>query len=641
MAVIQNKATENGDVLIIKSEVPIIGLVALLDFLDDTSGETAGRYFTKEFRYSIDGLNYTDFVTLNESNLATIEINSTDTFFVEYRYRRDGSDTTGEIAFNNVELEGEWVEQEVGQAWKESNFSQYLNYNSICTIGWSIAVLEKLYRKGILPKYIERGISNSNSQDRDFIDFWRSITHYYGWYVCLSRYYKTFYSDPELLLEYLVQRGAFVCTDGDFDQEQATYLMTNFLDEMRQRGTIQIIREKDYVFSTQDSSNSSSDSSSQSSSITTSSDVKSIDGEYLRLICYNHELDEFVFNLNRNENIGWNIGNSSPLYIGCSTFNDINKYHIEEISSVTDFNTFGNGTVAIDYSSSQEKDFLSISNVTGGEVEGIGNYDENYLIKVNPNLDYEITFMVQQDINVENISFGCFGYDQNKTQVSLVNCQTLSDSNYFFEEVSLHNTRYHLIRGIIYSYDKFVTFNSSNSYKVGSIVKVDGDYYKAIREVDYDSLITDTSYWLSISASEEERMLKTNIHEGNNLQFKENIVKIIPYIVLDNSSSVGGSINIHSIKIAPINDKYSTGFLQTPHILEIWNVNRNLALSTTDIENTARKYLFPYNVNPIWNWVDKPNVEATVESNYLVLADPETDLPVMDPETGDLIFVLE
>lgn len=643
MAIIQNKATENGDVLIIKSETPIIGLVALLDFLDDTSDETVNRYFTKQFRYSIDGINYTPFIELTVDNLSTIEINSTDTFFVEYRYKREGGDTTGEIGFNYVELEGEYVYQEVGRAWSESNFSQYLDYNSICTIGWSVAVLEKLYRQGILPKYIERGLSNSNTEDRDFIDFWRSITHYYGWYVCLARYYKTFYSDPDLLIEYLVQRGAFICTDGEFDQTASLYLMNNFLDEMRQRGTVQIVREKTHIFTEGDSSVSQSVSNSNSDSITPTdpAEVKQIDGEYLRLICYNTLIDDFIFNLNRNENIGWNIGNSSPLYIGTQKFNDINKYHVDDINFLTDFTFYNNGDVGIEYVSHQEKDVLNIYNVTNGQVEGIGSYDEDLLIKVNPNIDYEISFMVRQDVNVNNISFGCFGYDINGTQINLLNAESQLDNNYFFEEQSLNNTRYHLVRGILYSSDKFKVFDSSSKYTVNQIVRIGSDYYKAIRNVDYDSVITDETKWLLISNSEEERMLKTNLHLGNNLQFKESIIKILPYIVLDNSNNVGGELFIHSIKVSPINNKYSVGFIQTPNILEIWNVNRNRSLSTSKIEENAKKYLFPYNVNPIWNWVSEPNITATIESNYLVLVEPEGDLPVIDPETGDLIFVLE
>lgn len=651
MAVIQNRATEQGDVLIIKSEVPIIGLVALLDFLDDVDGETGSKYFSKQFRYSLDGINYTPFVELTQANLELIEINSSDTFYVEYRYKREGSDSTGSVDFNYVELEGQYLPQDVGNAWNESNFSTYLDYNGICTIGWSVAVLEKLYKQGILPKFIERNKSSLTSEDRDFIDFWRSITHYYGWYVCLARFYKTFYTDPDLLLEYLTQRGAFVCTDGDFDYEASLYLMNNFLDEIRQRGTIQVVKEKNNVFTFE--INDSSMSGSVSDSITESDplEVKQIDGEYLRLICYVRDLDDFIFNFNRNENIGWNIGNASPLYFGSQKFNDINKFWVDDITNLSDFYFWNDGDVDINNSStssstsyalSQEStDALQISNVTSGLVEGIGRYREDLLIKVNPNIDYEITFIVKQSVKVNNITFGCYGYDVNLNQVSLLNCETVDDSNFFFERQRLNNLHYQLVRGIIYAHDRIQAFSLASSYNANQIVYSGSTYYKALRDVPEGTVLSDDEYWMLLDSAEKERLLKTNLHLGNNLQFKETIVKIMPYIVLDNTLGAGGELFIHSIKIAPLNLKYSTGFIQVPNILEIWNVNRNKQLSTSKIEENAKKYLFPYNVNAIWNWVEAPNIEAEIETNTKVLVDPETGIPVLDPETGGYIFILE
>lgn len=645
MAIVLNQSTEDGDILIIKSEVPIIGLIALYDFIDDVDGETANVYFSKTFRYSVDGINYTPFIALTVNNLSTIEINSTDTFYVEYRYTRVGTDPDT-LAFNYVQLEGDYEEQEVGQAWTDSNFSPYLDYNGVCTIGWSVNVLEKLYKQGLLPKFITRGKSNSNAEDRDFLDFWRSITHYYAWYVCLARYYKYFYNDPALLEEYLIQRGLYL-RDSDNEIQDLLFIMQNCLDEVRQRGTIQIIKEEGITFDTVDIQSSSSASASNSGSSTSNSvtptdplEVKQVDGEYLRLITYNF-IDEFVFNLNKNEHIGWNVGNASPLYFGNGKVDDINKYLYDSVGSASDYNTFGNGSVSVDYSSAQEQDILVINTVTAGQVEGIGFYDANFLVKVNPSIDYEITFMVQQDINVENISFGCFGYDINYNQVDLVDCDTLLDSNYFFQEKGLSNPRYNLIRGIIYATNKISAHSLISTYEYGQIVSSGGFYYKALKSVTSGINITNTNYWALIDSLEEERMLRTNTYLGNNLQFKANIIKILPYIVLDNTSSVGGELRIHSIKISPLQANYSTGFIQVPNILEIWNVNRNKSYSTIDIENIAKRYLFPYNVTPIWNWLGEPDVEAEVASNIRCLLDPETDQPILDPESGDPIFILD
>jgi len=47
-----------------------------------------------------------------------------------------------------------------------------------------------------------------------------------------------------------------------------------------------------------------------------SSIFKAYNGEYLRLICYNDNCDEFIFNQVNIKDFGWNVGNSSPLYRG-------------------------------------------------------------------------------------------------------------------------------------------------------------------------------------------------------------------------------------------------------------------------------------------------------------------------------------
>ena len=44
-ASIDNIVTEDGEVLLIRAEVPIIGLIYLTDYIDSTTGEDAGTNF--------------------------------------------------------------------------------------------------------------------------------------------------------------------------------------------------------------------------------------------------------------------------------------------------------------------------------------------------------------------------------------------------------------------------------------------------------------------------------------------------------------------------------------------------------------------------------------------------------------------
>lgn len=106
MAVVENRATEDGDIITIKTDVPVVGIVALTTFADTTENESGSIYFEKTFRYSINaGLTYTDWIELTTVNVQNIVIERINYFIVEYRYRRVGIGTP-DIAFDDITLSG-------------------------------------------------------------------------------------------------------------------------------------------------------------------------------------------------------------------------------------------------------------------------------------------------------------------------------------------------------------------------------------------------------------------------------------------------------------------------------------------------------------------------------------------------------
>lgn len=609
MAVIENRSTEIGDTLIIKTEVPIIGIVTLLSFIDVTRGEVGDKYFSKTFRYSVDGINFSPYILLTDSNIQGIEINSTDTLVLEYVYQRSGLDESGSVVFDSVTLQGEFVDIICGEAYDRSMFSDYFNCNNLCSLNWSINVLEKLYKQGILPKFIERGKGDSNSEDRDFIDFWRSVTHYFALFVCLARSFSEFYTNEDLLKEYLKQRGLFFCNDIDY--QSLYYLMQNYYDEIRQRGTIQIIKEQGQI----DLINIDCDESeSLSQSLSKDGDsIKYVNGELLRLICYDIT-NEFLFNLCKNEKIGWNIGNSSPLYTGMSDQNGVNKAYedslgIEDLSKYPLIRDYNCSTIT-----DGDKDVLFINNVANGSVSGVGDLDFSKAIKVDPQLDYEITFVVKQNFDESvsesqsvseslsepldgNLTFGCFAFNVHGALVDLINIRNGSDDNFFLEKVRLQREdKYLYIRGMIFNSDKYEQFSPIKSYEKGKIVSLSNNYYQCIKSVSLSpDPATSPEYWVLKPTDELMSSLRTNLSIGNNLKFKEEVNYIIPYIVLDNETGNDGSLYIWDIKIKPVSTPYSHGFIQTPNFIHIWLKNKNSEKSKLEIESIMRRYLLPYN----------------------------------------------
>jgi len=606
MAVIENRATELGDVLIIKTEVPIIGIVTLLSFTDNVSGETGDNYFQKAFRYSVDGINFSEYLALTTENVQGIVINPTDSLVIEYVYQRTGIDNSGSLLFNSVTLDGDFVEVLCGEAYDASMYSDYFGCNNMCSLNWSINVLEKLYKQGILAKYVERGKGDDNSEDRDFIDFWRSVTHYFALFVCLARTFSEFYADEELLKNYLNQRNLFFCDDIGY--AELYYLMQNYYDEIRKRGTVQVIKEKSNVGFINDCPDESvSTSESISGSSTSSVKVRHVDGELLRLICYSI-VDEFIFCLSKPEKLGWNIGNSSPMYGGMSNQNSCNKSYedSQDIESLLVYPMLNSQNC--DIITDEGKQVMHISNVTGGEVAGVGDLDFDKAIKIDPQLDYEITFVVKQGedssesvseslgLGRGNLSFGCFSFNSYGNLVSLQDIKTQDDNDFFLEKIELQrDDKYLYIRGMIFNYNKYSIFSEFNFYEQGEIVSLGNIYYRCIKEtVNGTSPALATEYWEVIPTDELDRTLENSLGSGSNLRFKSNANYIIPYIVLDNENSVGGELFIWDIKIKPVSTPYSHGFIQTPNFIHIWLKNRNGRYSDEKIRETMRKFLLPY-----------------------------------------------
>lgn len=605
--IIKNRATEIGDVLYIQTDAPLIGLIALTSFVDDTEGEYTDRSFKKSFRYSVDGVTWTQFVPLTIQNISGVEINAVNTFYAEYRYERIGTDPTEDLLFNSVTLEGKFKQPEINTVYTNTNFNNFFPLNNICSIGWSVNVLEKLYKKGIVPNYIERNLSGSGTEDKDYIDFWRTITHFFALFVCLARQFQYFYNNQQLLLEYVRQRSLFVCSDTS--HMDLLYLSGYYFDEIRQRGTRQVFLKK--------------------------SDTKPVDGEYLRLICYNPK-DEFVYNLNKNEHIGWNIGNSSPCYKGLTGRLNVNKFYVDFVEDVENLNQLSITSDSLPYISLYEQsnsDSNSDSNSNSSQIkesiiihpasipvglggESVGLVESDKRIVVNPNLDYEITFFVKSNItNDQKISFGVDSFDKNGNFISLIDNSNQNTSNIFFNQIVLNKSdKYYFVRGIVYRKNSFVPYDSNLSYDFGTIVLYGSNYYRAKRKVPINGTVIELgtintipgvilttspilwNYWEILTSNEVQNAQKTNLGVGNNLVFKNGVVAIDPKIIYDNVDSSINDIYIQDIRVQILSTSYSKGFIQTSNLLEIFNTNNNASESEYGVDQKTKKYLIPYNV---------------------------------------------
>lgn len=425
MAILENVSTEAGDVLRIKTETPIVGLISLSQFVDTTQGESETDYFKKEFRYSINaGLTFEEWADLNLINISNVVISKYDSFVLEYRYTRVGNTPEVDLSFDDILVSGA-VEDLPYTVFKKSVFNDFFNVNDLNVFGWAINVLEKLYVKGlILPDYMDRGSNQSNLEDEDFITYWNSITHFFAIIVYFARQFHDFQTNEILLAQFLESKDLVLPIDATLADLSYIYGPTplkpthTYIDEYIKRGTRSIL---DRV-----------------------SSGAEIDGELIRLI-RSESFEEFIFAMFRASESGWCIGKSSPLWKGTENIiNLIKGYEFtEEVVDLAKYPLLQSEFISI------IDNKMVIDSVNVATLSGIGGTAKKIIIDAEQ--DYEISFRVSQTIKETNLVFGARVWNRDGVELIFKNIVTEVDSSYFFYQKSLNiiNTEY-WVRGVLY-----------------------------------------------------------------------------------------------------------------------------------------------------------------------------------------------
>lgn len=298
MNIVCLRKTLIGDVIYVKSD-PVVGVIALTAFTESLSGVTGTEFFlSKVFRYTLDGINWSDWLDLTTPNITSLTFDSKDSLIFELAYKKNTPEPSLDIVgvdFTGTDSPTGYVEE----YFRNSIFANYFNSSDLEVLRWYINVLQKVYKRGILPNYIDR--LDDFESDEDFIIFWKSIAKFFSYFVIYARKYQKFYEVESLLEEYIEQRGLKTSIHNDLADLQ--YLMKNYYHQIFNRGTIHIVDD------------------------TSIDNTIEVDGELLRLIYYKYT-DEFLFNLHKTEHFGWNLGNSSPLWRGLQQNQNLHKIQL-------------------------------------------------------------------------------------------------------------------------------------------------------------------------------------------------------------------------------------------------------------------------------------------------------------------------
>lgn len=343
--VINNTATAQGDVISFSTEVPIIGLVALLSFTSDTENETITDYFSKSFQYSVDGINFSDWLPLTTENVIAITPVPNRPFKANYRYERVGNGSTP-LVFNNVFLSGDLIDITCGPYFKRSVFSENFSCTDTEAIGWALNVCEKIYRGNVMPSYLER-----EEYKDQYVALIYSMTLLFGFIVKQLRI-STDLSRPGVAKFFLENYGNIVGENQT--EEQIVYILSHVWKDFFNRGTNEIFKRTDG-----------------------SGTGRIVDGEFLRLIeC---SFDQYF--LVGYVPYSWILGKTSP---SCYNLVDESLYLNTYSGNTVSFDVYttyihlhvdGNFDYVLTFDISATPGELSVSITDGGEsyLTSVGN----------------------------------------------------------------------------------------------------------------------------------------------------------------------------------------------------------------------------------------------------------------------------
>lgn len=402
MAVTNNILTEVGDAVIFKMDYSVHGIDSITGMSDGLTGETGTRFFTKEFRYTLDGLNWGHWNPLSGAALIAIPITPQRSLQIEFKYTRGGTDITGNLVFEWVKVDYTTTidcDTTSASAFEGSIFSYF--FSCCCEEDvkkWCMNVLDKVYKPGLVSKSLTRGVNgNQNFEDEDYIAFWRTVSCFFAMHVVYARGFENFSDDERLLAAWLTNQSFMINRNESLEDMQ--YVMANLFSVARHRGTPAIGNLK--------------------------SRGSTVDGAFPNLVQFKEICDEFIL---EGSKLIWTLDRHSPMYRGIDKIHtrklyqtDLKSLDLNNFPILPDGDTTAKASGGI---TNSPLDYISISNVGVGERGGIGFVDPlsptvaelEFLTSVDSSLSYEIQFMAKGSAA---FTVAGYGYSSSLTRTSL------------------------------------------------------------------------------------------------------------------------------------------------------------------------------------------------------------------------------
>ena len=391
--IVDLSANDIGNTIEFSYRTPLRGLVQITTFNDSITNSNATRFFTKKFRFALDGVRYSPWYDLTVSELqnrihvaGSIPIKND--LIIQFQYIRSGADPSGSLTINSATVGGLWTFEYLQLLDFEGTIFEDIAFTDEYWNEVWLNLMNKLYESGIVAEYVERK-DNSSNQDEDYITFFKVLAYYFSLIIALVDKKITHLIDDEILLsDYLLQRKLFLCKDQTIEQFQ--WMAQNTYDIVRERGTKSVVRiDGDHL---------------------TNIVLNPNHGELLRMICFDILKDEFLFEYIRG---GLYIDETWPTFFGLSNHLQLNKApeQTQDFNDLSLFDIVGSVGLTTDGS----KEIAQISAISSIRTKSI---------KIDDSVSYQVSFFVRQTSIAPNFSVFATLSDENEFPIATLNAST-------------------------------------------------------------------------------------------------------------------------------------------------------------------------------------------------------------------------
>lgn len=420
--------TEVGDILIISPSVPILGLSSGNHTLKGVPIVSNENSFRIDLKYSVDEgiswktienwgtLNYNASIEgVRQNHLVLLE-------FIVTRVQQEG-DVPYFIGID-FELMDTPVLQfypPVPEFYQQHQSDIQVPYYNYTALNWALNVLQKVYRRGIVPAYIKRS-NNHNWEDEGYIELWWSIIYPIALRIAIANEFADLLWNLPLLKRFLEQRGLIIGNISGLDE--LYHLMVYFYDDISRRGTLSVL-DIDRTIGNDDR----------------------VRGELARLIDLTNPTELFIGLVNSYEN-GWWVGKSSPCgYVNTDIYENYILGYENKITNIDNYPLIN--PTSVDYSIVDGEIVVQSTNQQGGI--GVSDYEtgRDFLIPVNPSRFYLFKIKLYLPSS-KTVTFGLNGFDSLGLEgfFGQVTSSVSPTEKNFFENKVLQ-AGYHTLIGIL------------------------------------------------------------------------------------------------------------------------------------------------------------------------------------------------